>query len=148
MKPEIPNVLEILAGTLLFDVMPNVSPSYRQSSVGVSAMLLGMVREEWDRAAARRSEENAALRALFRESLSAVSDANLRSRLDEATRGGDASLKISDLERDNERLRALLIELHAHVELEPGAPARAVEEAIWRELSASTERRKLALAPF
>ena len=118
MKPEIPNVLEILAGTLLFDVMPNVSPSYRQSSVGVSAMLLGMVREEWDRAASRRSEENAALRALFRESLSAVSDANLRSRLDEAANSGDASLRISDLERDNEKLRALLIELHAHVELE------------------------------
>ena len=148
MKPEIPNVLEILAGTLLFDVMPNVSPSYRQSSVGVSAMLLGMVREEWDRAASRRSEENAALRALFRESLSAVSDANLRSRLDEAAQGGDASLRISDLERDNEKLRALLIELHAHVELESGAGARAVEEAIWRELSDSTERRKLALAPF
>ena len=148
MKPEIPNVLEILAGTLLFDVMPNVSPSYRQSSVGVSAMLLGMVREEWDRAASRRSEENAALRALFRESLSAVSDANLCRRLDEAANSGDASLRISDLERDNEKLRALLIELHAHVELESGAAARAVEEAIWRELSDSTERRKLALAPF
>ena len=147
MKPEIPNVLEILAGTLLFDVMPNVSPSYRQSSVGVSAMLLGLVRAEWDRAASRRSEENAALRALFRESLSAVSDANLRSRLDEAANSGDASLRISDLERDNEKLRALLIELHAHVELEPGAAARAVAAAIWRELSDSTERRKPAPAP-
>lgn len=148
MKPEIPNVLEILTGTLMFDVVPNVSPSYRQSSVGVTAMLLGMVREEWDRVADRRVEENAALRALFRESLSAVSDANLRGRLEAAAETRDPSYRVSDLERGNEALRALLIELHAHVELEKGAEARKVEDAIWRELSASTERRKISLAPF
>jgi hypothetical protein len=41
-----------------------------------------------------------------------------------------------------------LIELHAHVE-EQGAPwARALDAEIWRELVASTERRRLSLAPF
>lgn len=148
MKPEIPNVLEIIAGTLLFDVAPHVSPSYRQSSVGVTAMLLGMVREEWDRAAARRIEENAALRALFRDAVSAVSDTDLRRRLEEAAASSDSSCLVSELERANDALRALLIELHAHVEQQTSAEARVIEAAIWRELAASTERRRLALAPF
>ncbi len=148
MKPDVPNVLEVLTGTLMFDVAPNVTPSYRQSSIGVTAILLGMMREEWDRAAARRLEENEALRGLFRESRLAVSDTDLRRRLDEAAAARDASFRVSDLERGNEALRKLLIELHEHVELETSAEARRVEDAIWRELSASTERRKLALAPF
>ena len=148
MKPEIPNVLEIIAGTLLFDVAPHVSPSYRQSSVGVTAMLLGMIREEWDRAAARRIEENAALRALFRDAVSAVSDTDLRRRLEAAAGSSDASLLVSELEKGNDALRALLIELHAFVEQQSGAASRALEDAIWRELAASTERRRVSLAPF
>ncbi len=148
MKPEVPNVLEILAGTLLFDVAPHVSPSYRQSSVAVTAMLLGMVREEWDRAAARRIEENAALRTLFRAALRAVADTDLRRRLEEAAAASDSSNLVSVLERANDTLRALLIELHEHVERQASAEAREVEAAIWRELSASTDRRRLALAPF
>jgi hypothetical protein len=148
MKPEIPNVLEILAGTLLFDVAPHVSPSYRQSSVGVTAMLLGMIREEWDRAAARRIEENAALRALFRSAVPAVSDTNLRRRLEEAAASSDSSCRVSELERANDALRALLIELHAHIEQQASAEARVIEAAIWHELATSTERRRLTLAPF
>ncbi len=148
MKPDVPKVLEILAGRFLFDIAPNVAPSYRQSSVGVSAMLLGIVREEWDRAAARRVDENASLRALFREGAGVVTDTNLRRRLEAAGASSDASLLISELEKANDALRALLIELHASVEQQSGAAARALEDAIWRELAASTERRKLAIAPF
>ena len=148
MKPEVPKLLEVLAGKLLFDVAPYVSPSYRQSSVGVTAILLGMVREEWDRAASRRIEENSALRELFRNAAPAVTDTALRRRLEAAAISSEASLLISELERSNDALRALLIELHAHVEEQSSAQARAIEAAIWRELSASTERRKLGLAPF
>ena len=59
----------------------------------------------------------------------------------------DASLRVPDLDAANLALRALLIELHAHVEELPGAEARRLEAAIWRELAASTERRKLSLSP-
>jgi hypothetical protein len=148
MKPDVPKVLEILAGRFLFDIAPNVAPSYRQSSVGVSAMLLGIVREEWDRAASRRVEENASLRVLFRDAAGVITDTDLRSRLEAAAGTSDASLLVSELEKANDALRALLIELHAQVEQQSGAASRALEDAIWRELSASTERRKLAIAPF
>ena len=57
MKPDVPKLLEIVSSRLLFDVAPNVQPSYRQQSVGITGMLLTMVREETERAAARRVEE-------------------------------------------------------------------------------------------
>ena len=148
MKPGVEKVLEVLAGSLMIEVAPHVSPSYRQSSVGVSAILLTMIREEWDRAASRRVEENAALRALFREAAPVVTDTELRRRLEAAAAGTEKSLRISDLDPANDALRALLIDLHAHVE-ELGSPAaKQIDNAIWKELVTSTERRKFALAPF
>jgi hypothetical protein len=147
-KPGVDKVLEVLAGSLMIEVAPHVSPAYRQSSVGVSAILLTMIREEWDRAAARRAEENAALRALFRDAAPVVADTELRHRLSDASASSDPSLRISELERANDALRALLIDLHAHVETLGSADAKRIDDAIWKELSASTERRKFALAPF
>jgi hypothetical protein len=147
-KPDVAKLLEIVSGKLLFEIAPNVQPSYRQSSVGITAMLLGMVREEWERAAARRVEENAVLRALFARAAVHVADTDLRRRLEGAAAGRDASLLVSELDKANDALRALLIELHAHVETQDAAWARAVDAEIWRELVTSTERRRFALAPF
>jgi hypothetical protein len=114
----------------------------------VNAALLLAVREEFDRAAARRVEENRALRRLFADAVSVVAGDRLRARLRDAAATEDTSLLVPDLERRNNELRALLIDLHAHVESLPGDDARALEDAIWRELRASTERRRLSLAVF
>jgi hypothetical protein len=57
-------------------------------------------------------------------------------------------VRISDLNRSNDRLRRLLIELHAHLEEIDTETARRIETAIWEELRVSTERRALSLAPF
>jgi hypothetical protein len=111
-------------------------------------MLLLSIREEFDRAAARRVEENGAMRALFADATAAVRDTALRERLAAAAASEDASLRVPELEASNRALRTLLIELHAHVESLTGDGARRIEAAIWRELSASTERRKLSLGPF
>jgi hypothetical protein len=146
-KPEPAHALERLMQALLGDVMPNVQPSYRQASVMAHAMMIGVMREEIDRAAARRVEENAALRALFADAAPVVKDAALRERVAAAARSADASLLVPALEDGNRALRALLIELHAHVEELPGDAARRLDAAIWRELAASTERRKLGLGP-
>jgi hypothetical protein len=147
-KPEPAHALERLMQALLGDVMPNVQPSYRQASVMLQAMILATIREEIDRGAARRVEENAALRALFGTAAPIVRDAALRERLAAAAKSADPSLLLPALEEANRALRALLIELHAHVEDVPGDAARGIEDAIWRELAASTERRKLSLGVF
>jgi hypothetical protein len=148
MKPDAPKLLEIIAGKLLFEIAPSVQPSYRQSSVGLTGMLLTMVKEEWDRAAARRVEENEVMRALFGRAAPNVADTALRGRLEAAARERDASLLVSKLDASNDSLRALLIDLHAYVEEQDAPWARAVDGEIWRELVASTERRKFSLSPF
>jgi FKBP-type peptidyl-prolyl cis-trans isomerase (trigger factor) len=147
-KPGVEKVLEVLAGSLMMEIAPHVSQAYRQSSVGVSAILLTMIREEWDRAASRRIEENAALRALFRDAAPAVTDTDLRRRLETAAAERDPDARVSTLDSANDALRALLIDLHAHVEELDSAEAKRIDEAIWKELALSTERRRFALAPF
>ena len=148
MKPDIGRVLEVCASALMVDVAPNVTPSYRQASVFASALLLTSIREELDRIASRRVEENRALRALFADAAPGVADLALRERLAEAARGEEPSLRISALDASNAALRQLLIELHAHVESQSSPEARRIEAAIWRELAASTERRRLTLGAF
>jgi hypothetical protein len=148
MKPEASHALERLMQSLLTELMPAVEPAYRKAGVGIQAMMLAAIREEFDRAAARRVEENHALRALFADAAPVVTDAALRGRLGAAAQGTDGSLLVPELEAGNRALRSLLIELHAHVEGLAGDAARRIEAAIWRELAASTERRKLGLAPY
>lgn len=133
---------------LLADVVPHLEPAYRRISLSLEAVMLLCVREELDRGAARRVDENRTLRAIFADAAPHVADAALRQELREAAGGEDASLLVPDLERTNQELRGLLIRLHADVETQDAPEARRVEAAIWRELRASTERRKLALAPF
>ena len=148
MKPDVPKLLEIIAGKLLFEIAPAVQPSYRQSSVGLTGMLLTMVREEWDRAVARRVEENSAMRGLFAGAAKNVAEPALRARHESAASDSEKSLLVSEVDKKNDSLRALLIDLHAHVESVDAPWARTLDAEIWRELVASTERRRFSLSPF
>lgn len=148
MKPDVGTVLEVVGGKLLIEIAPAVQPNYRRNSVALTGLLLGMVREEWERSAARRIEENAALRKLFARGARVVTDAALRQKLSSAAAGTESSFLISALEQANAGLRTLLIELQTHVESLASPEARALDDEIWRELVASTERRRFALAPF
>ena len=133
---------------LMGEVAPHVAPSYRQASVLSAGVLLMSVGEELDRIAERRITENACLRGIFRDAASAVVDPALGSRLVDAAASVESDYRISALDASNDALRALLIELHAHLESLPGDAARALESRIWRELAASTERRRLSLGAF
>jgi hypothetical protein len=147
-KPDVPVVLQKISQALLGQIGPEIRADYAQRSALIATLLLQSAAEEWERAAARRVEENGTLRGLFRDALPAVEDAGLRERLAASAAEGDPDLHLSALDRANDALRGLLIELQAHVEeLENGA-ARDVEAAIWRELRRSTERRALSVAPF
>ncbi|MED5262991.1 MAG: hypothetical protein VX574_11405 [Myxococcota bacterium] len=148
MTPELGRFLEVASGHLLQRSAPALEAGYEQSSVMTLGILLGVAREEVDRAAARRFEENEALREFFREWHGVVENEELRSRAVAAGGGSDPSLRVPDLEKNNATLRALLIEVHAQIEEQEGDEARACEDALWRELALSTERRRLSLGPF
>jgi hypothetical protein len=147
-KPDPTRFLAVAAGHLLTHTAGALGPGYEQSSVSVMGLVLTAVAEEFERAAARRVAENRELRRIFAAAEEVVASGELREKLVDAARGEDTSLSVSDLERANAELRGLLIELHAHVEELDSEPSRALEQEIWRELVASTERRKLAIGTF
>ena len=142
MRPDPPVVLLAVAGALQ-ELLPHVPDAYGQQTLGIAASLVGMLAQEWDRAPARLWEENEAVRQLLARGAELPGLApSLRARLRE---GGQARVnpgaRLSELQAENDRLRALLIELHAAVEELDGEEARALDEEIWAELVASTRRR-------
>ena len=148
MKPDVDRLLEVAAIELIGKISPALPTTYQQSTTAALGAMLLATREEFERGAARRIEENRVLRGLFAESLAAVEDADLRKRLESAARGAEEDFTISALEAANAALRSLLIELHAHVEALDTPAAQRLDEEIWNELVASTERRKLSLSFF
>ncbi|WP_312160608.1 hypothetical protein [Phenylobacterium sp.] len=138
MNPTVPAVLAELAGLCMRNAMPDVHPADRASSLGLSAALLGVAAEVWDGMAARLVAENRAIRPLLaRAGETGLDFAALAT-------GADEDLRLSSLKAANDALRAALVELHAAAEAKGAA---GLEAAVWAELVASTERRKLASSP-
>jgi hypothetical protein len=148
MRPEPSRVHGVAAGHRMTKTAGAVAAGDEQSSVSVIGLMLTQLGEEFERAAARRIEENRELRRIFADAVDVVGDDDLRAKLAEAARGEDTNFTVSALEQSNCALRALLIELHVHVEELDSEPARRLEAEIWHELAASTERRKLGIGPF
>ncbi|MGH7821758.1 MAG: hypothetical protein ACREQ9_18500, partial [Candidatus Binatia bacterium] len=126
MRPGGDQVLRTLSAQLLVDVAPHVAVPYGRASAETMAVLLVQAAEEYDRAAEVRVEENRAMREIFRDAAARVTDEGLRRRLEDAAAGTEASLRVSALDEANDRLRRLLIELHAFVEERSEPWARCV----------------------
>lgn len=146
MVPSVPLVLNGLARTMLMDLLPQSSHAYSGQTLQLAGALAMMCAQEFDRAAARLAEENAALAALLTDAADVVGDAALRDELCTVAAATSASLLVSALHERNRALRAVLVRLHAHVESLDGAAARALDARIWAELIESTNRRHLDLA--
>jgi hypothetical protein len=114
-----------MAGLLARNAAPGVPDAERASALGLSAALLTVAAEVWDGAADGLVAENRALAALL------------------ADAADETSLRLSALQAENARLRARLIVEHAAAE-QAGDAAR--QDAIWAELVASTERRRLSMS--
>jgi hypothetical protein len=147
-KPEVDVVLRTMMTKLLLEVAPAVGDAYVRSNVEAMVALLAAAAEEFDRAAEVRVAENRSMRAIFQAASAHVSDGELRARLALAACESDTSLRISDLNASNDRLRALLIELQALVEGRDEEWARQIDAAIWAELRASARRRAISFYPF
>lgn len=148
MRPEVDHTLRVLAGKLIMEVGPHVAQEYGRSALEMIAMAMIAAAEEYDRAAEVRSQENRAMRAIFADGARDVPDAGLRSRLATAAAEADDSLRVSALNETNDRLKRLLIELHACVEERPEEWAQHLDRAIWAELRASTQRRAFSFTPL
>ena len=126
MTPAVPSVLAELAALMLRNAEPGAPEGERANALRLSAGVLAMAAEQWDAAADTLVRENRALAGLLQDT------------------PAEDDLRLSALACENARLRTLLIAAHIAAE-EAGELAR--QEAIWAELVASTERRKLSTAP-
>lgn len=144
MNPHVEPVLRDLAQRIAQDIAPTVEQFHRGALSLASGMLV-MIADEWDRAAQRRVEENAAIRALLLDGAALV-EPTLASRCRKLALATDADVRISTLEASNIALRSVLSDLHAALEATAGAPSAALQSRIWAELAASTERRRLSPA--
>jgi len=147
-KPEVDVVLRSLMTKLLLEVAPAVGDAYVRSNVEAMGMLLAAAAEEFDRAAEIRVAENRSMRAILLAAAEHVCAAELRRRLIAAAEEPEPSLRIGDLNAANDRLRALVIELHALVENREEEWARRIDGMIWGELEASARRRAISFYPF
>ena len=126
MTPPTPEVLRELAALLLRNAAPGVPDGERANALGLTATLLNIAAETWDAAAHNLVVENRAFRALLAET------------------GADTDLRLSALQAENNRLRTALIALQTRAETDGDV---ALQDRIWTELIASTERRRISTAP-
>jgi hypothetical protein len=146
-RPEVPVVLENHATRLAERIMPQLSGFDANSAAMMSAMLK-MVAEEWDRSAAWRIEENAAIRALLKAAAPIVADPGFASRLETLAARVDSDFHLKKLDAANNELRETLTALHAHIETLHTPEAKKVDGSIWAELRCSVDRRRVRLANF
>ncbi|GIW12930.1 MAG: hypothetical protein KatS3mg062_0369 [Tepidiforma sp.] len=147
MNPTPSRVLQGVAANLLGEVLPAIPTPFGQQLVGIAAMLNMMVAEEFDRAADRLVTENRIVRELLAAGRDLLGEHVPADVTQAIASPPAASLRIADLQHENDTLRAALIELHAAVERTPGEAARAFEERIWAELIESTRGRHFSVRP-
>ncbi len=129
MIPSVPAVLVDLAGKMMANAAPTVNPVDRASTLGLSALLMGLAAESLDSAAHHLVMENRAFRTLLAKGAAYAPP---------PAEHAEDDFRLSALAAENGRLRAALITLQTAVE----GRDEQMNDAIWAELLASTERRK------
>ena len=104
---------------------------------------------EIDRIADRLYRENRALVELLADATPLVGE-DIRSRIRSAVaeETEPPNILVSTLVAANDRLRFLLIEVHATVESQTSEAAREMDQRIWDELRESTRRRHIGIGAY
>ena len=142
MRPQCDHILRTLGTVLATKYMPMLETDHARAEMGLTALILGVISEEFERVAHRRIEENRELRKIFKEAVQIVTDGDLKNRLVEASEKMEVDFHTSALDQLNCELQEVFIELHAHVEDLAGPDARALEEIIWQEIEKRVKRRE------
>ncbi len=136
-------ILRSLATSMIAGDVIETRTSYEQSTTAGLGMLVMQLSGQLEVATEWLVEENATLRALFRNAAAIVAEPGLAERITTAGHGFDEGLRFSVLRTGNDALRKLLVELHAHIEGLESAAARELDQTIWSELHRSVQRRAM-----
>ena len=141
MRPDPARVLMGVATNLMVGLMPEVRTPFGQSVAGMAGMLTLVLAQEVDRLADRLYRETEEVATILGKALPLLPPelaVRVRAAIDARVA---PDLRISSLQAANDRIRAVLIEVHAAVEVLAGPEAAALNERIWDELRESTRRR-------
>jgi hypothetical protein len=119
------------------DLIPKASDAYMATDLGYFTALLGMIGQDYDRAADVLVSEHAALIPILRAAADRLGDADLKARTDAAVAMQPVSLRVSDLAARSDVTMTLLIDVHAAVEAAQARGAHwadALNDEIWRFL--------------
>jgi len=139
MRPHTDELLRGLQASLLTYVLPEVQTDFVRTELMLTYALLGIAASDWDGAAQRLVDDNAAMRALARRAAAEIEDAALASELRALADETDASVRISDLAAANTRLRDAIARLG--VSLEGRDDLRDLRAAIIEHLRAEAASR-------
>ena len=124
-------VLEGVIAALRDQVAPALEDGFAREAARLSQSLIAIAGRAGDDAAAIRVAENARMRRIFAEAADVIADAALAEQLAAAAASSDPGLRLSELDTETGRLRALLVELHARLEAIDSPAARRLDCAIW-----------------
>ncbi len=123
-------VLEGVIVALRDQIAPGLTDAFAAEAARMAQALVAIAGRAGDDAAAIRVAENARIRALLGEGGDLLGDAEFIA----AAGSVDPDLRISALDAETGRLRALLVGLHTRIEAEDSPVARRLDQAIWRAL--------------
>ncbi|MES1198943.1 MAG: hypothetical protein ABUS48_03080 [Pseudomonadota bacterium] len=148
MRPTFGQLLLGAAATLGKDVAPHIEDNapVAVGRLGTVGLILACMAQEADRAVETAVREQDALRALFLDAAAAPLPRDMQMRLKAAaTNDARPSLKLSDLDAQNAKLKRLLMDLLVALEAEHFDWAIALEARVWTVLKSGAERRALYL---
>lgn len=139
MIPKGSEAIRHLAARVGLDLIPKAGDAYTATDLGLITVLMGLIAQDYDRAADVLVFEHAALKPILQDAAAQLDDPDLKARIAEALSADTPSLKVSDLTARSDVTLKLLIDLHAAIEAAEGGGAdwaRAVNGEIWRFLEA------------
>lgn len=120
-----------VADALREKVAPTLTDNFATEVTRLSTNLLTIMANAADDAVALRVEENARVRTLLGDGAAVVGDTVLAARLAQAAASTDPGFRISELDRETDRLRRLLVELQVSLELQDDVACRTLNQRIW-----------------
>jgi hypothetical protein len=131
------------------EMIPKAGDAYTASDLGMISGLIGMIAQDYDRAADVLVAEHEALAPILQEAAARLDDAGLKARIDAALALKPASLRVSDLAARSDVTLRLLVDAHAAVEdaATAGADwAGGLDDEIWRFLETHVAARAYDVA--
>jgi len=145
MRPNGEELLRGLQDSLTTYILPEVQTDHARLELMLAQSLLGVLARDWDGAAQRLVDENAALRALARRGADALGDKEFAVELRSLAGEADASVRLSDLSTANMRLREAFARLCIQAEGSETPALRELRRAVMEHLRAEAEDRSLSL---